>query len=82
MIITANGKNIYVDELESLILENPEIKSAAVFEEDYHPAAKIYTDLSEKEAREFIEKVNAKLPKFKRIKNLYIRSESNGGRIK
>lgn len=82
MIITANGKNIYVDELESLILENPEIKAAAVFEEDYHPAAKIYTDLSEETVREFIEKVNTKLPKFKRIKNLYIRSESNGGRIK
>lgn len=82
MIITANGKNIYVDELESLILENPEIKSAAVFEEDYHPAAKIYTDLPETEVREFIEKVNAKLPKFKRIKHLYIKSESNGGRIK
>lgn len=82
IIITANGKNIYVDELESLILENPEIKAASVFEEDYHPAAKIYTDLSEEAVREFIEKVNTKLPKFKRIKNLYIRSESNGGRIK
>lgn len=82
MIITANGKNVYVDELEKLILENPEIKSAAVFEEDFHPAARIYTDLPEQEARDYIEKLNGDLPKFKRIKNLYIKSETHGGRLK
>ena len=82
MIITANGKNIYVDELERLILKNTEIKSAAVFEEDFHPAARIYTDLPEAEARKYIEEVNENLPKFKRIKNLYVKSESFGGRIK
>lgn len=82
MIITANGKNVYVDELERLILKNPEIKSAAVFEEDFHPAARIYTDLPEAEARKYIEEVNKNLPKFKRIKNLYVKSESLGGRLK
>ena len=82
MIITANGKNVYVDELEALILKNPEIKSAAVFEEDFHPAARIYTDLPEQEARSCIEKINRDLPKFKRIKNVYVKSETLGGRIK
>lgn len=82
MIITANGKNIYADELEELIMKNPEIKSATVFEEDFHPAVRIYADMSETEAREYIEKVNKSLPKFKRIKNLYIRSEAGGGRLK
>ncbi len=82
VIITANGKNVYVDELESLILENPDIKAASVFEEDYHPAAKIYTDLPEEKAREVIENINDKLPKFKRIKKVYVKSESTGGRIK
>lgn len=82
MIITANGKNVYVDELEKLILENPEIKSAAVFEEDFHPAARIYTDLPEQEAQSYIERLNGDLPKFKRIKNLYIKSETFGGRLK
>lgn len=82
MIITANGKNVYVDELERLILENPRIKSAAVFEEDFHPAAKIYTDLTEDEARRYIDKINENLPKFKRIKNIYVKSESLGGRLK
>lgn len=82
MIITSNGKNVYVDELERLILENPRIKSAAVFEEDFHPAAKIYTDLTEDEARRYIDKINENLPKFKRIKNIYVKSESLGGRLK
>ncbi len=82
MIITANGKNIYADELEDLILENPEIRSAAVFEEDFHPAVRIYTDLSETDARKYIEKLNENLPKFKRIKNVYVKSEALGGRLK
>ncbi|MDE6031668.1 MAG: AMP-binding protein, partial [Oscillospiraceae bacterium] len=82
MIITANGKNIYVDELEELITENPAIKSTAVFEEDFHPAARIYTSLSDAEARNYIEKLNESLPKYKRIKNLYIKQEALGGRLK
>ena len=82
MILTANGKNIYVEELEALIMENPAIKSAAVFEEDFHPAARVYTDLSEQEVYGYMERVNAGLPKFKRIKNIYVRSEAEGGRIK
>lgn len=82
MIITANGKNVYMDELEKLIMENVAIKSAAVFEEDFHPAARLYTDLPEAEVYRYMEQVNARLPKFKRIKNIYIRSEAEGGRIK
>ena len=82
MLLTANGKNIYVDELEALIRENPAIKSVAVFEEDFHPAARVYTDLPEQEIYEYMEKVNASLPKYKRIRNIYIRSEAEGGRIK
>lgn len=82
MILTANGKNIYVDELENLIRENPAIKSASVYEEDFHPVARVYTDLPEQEVYDYMEKVNASLPKFKRIKNIYIRSEAEGGRIK
>lgn len=79
VIITANGKNVYVDELEKLILENPAVSAAAVFEEDYRPAAKIYTDMSESEARKLIDKLNEKLPKYKKIKNLYVQS---GERLK
>lgn len=82
MILTANGKNIYVDELENLIRENPAIKSVSVYEENFHPVARVYTDLPEQEVYDYMEKVNASLPKFKRIRNIYIRSEAEGGRIK
>lgn len=82
MIITANGKNVYVDELERLILQNPAISAATVFEEDFRPAARLYTDLAEDEARRYIGEVNEKLPKFKRIKNLYVKRETGGGRLK
>ena len=70
MIITANGKNIYADELEELILKNPEIRAAAVFEEDFHPAVRIYTDLSETDARKYIENVNGKYIPMKRFLRL------------
>lgn len=82
MILTANGKNIYVDELEKLIGENPDIKSVTVFEEDFHPAARIYTDLPKQEVYAYMEKINAALPRYKKIRNIYIRSEAKGGRIK
>lgn len=82
MIITANGKNVYVDEIEKLILENQAIKSVAVFEEDYHVVARIYTDLSEQEAQTFINEINAKLPKFKQISRIYVKADTPGGRIK
>lgn len=82
MMISANGENVYLDELEALIMENEQIKSAAVFEEDHRLSARIYTDISEREALEFIEKINTNLPKYKRIKHVYVRSEANGGRLK
>lgn len=82
MMISANGENVYLDELEALIMENEQIKSAAVFEEDHHLSARIYTDIPECEALEFIEKINGDLPKFKKIKCVYVKSESNGGRLK
>lgn len=82
MIITANGKNIYVDELEQLLMQHPAVKSAAVFEEDHHPVARLYTTLTEAEADELLKKVNTSLPKFKQIKKLYLKEEKLGGRIK
>lgn len=82
VIITANGKNIYADELENLILENPAVKSAVVFEENHHAAARIYTGLPEDKAKIYIESINQKLPKFKRIKNLYIKTDKLGARLK
>lgn len=82
MILTANGKNIYVDELEALLLSDPRIRTAKVFEEDRHPAASVVTDLSEAEVKLLIDQINQKLPRFKQIRNFYTKPDTLGGRIK
>ena len=82
MIITANGKNVYVDEIEKLILENKSIKTAKVFEENYHVTASVVSDLSESETRAYIDDINLCLPEFKKINKLYVAIDTLGGRIK
>ena len=82
MMISANGENVYLDELETLIMENEQIKSAAIFEEEHHLSARIYTDIPEREVIDYIGKINENLPKFKRIEHVYVKSETNGGRLK
>lgn len=82
LILTANGKNIYVEELEQLILEHPRIQSAVVFEEKYHPAARIYTSLPEADIQKYMETLNARLPKYKRIQTFYCLPVKKEGRVK
>ncbi len=82
MILTANGKNVYVDELEKLILQHPQIKAVKVFEENHHPTASVVSDLTEEEVREHIEQVNHLLPRYKQIRQIYIKADTPGGRIK
>lgn len=82
MILTANGKNVYVDELEELFLQNPMIKTAVVFEEDHHPAVSIVSDLTEEEALEYLAEINQNLPGYKQIRKLYRKPDTLGGRIK
>lgn len=82
MIITANGKNVYIDEMEEMILENKEIKRVKVYEEHHHVAAEIITNLPEEEVRAYIEGLNENLPGYKKIKELHIRQDVLGGRIK
>ncbi len=82
IMITANGKNVYADEIEGLLLEYPQIKAAAVYEEDHHIAAKIYSEISEEKIKEIICAVNKKLPHFKQIKILHLKADKIGGRIK
>lgn len=82
MILTANGKNVYVEELEDMLLKNPEIKTAAVFEEDHHPAASVTTDLPESRLQDYLAEINACLPRYKQIRKLYQKPDTPGGRIK
>ena len=82
MILTANGKNIYVEELEALLLQHPQIKTAAVFEENHHPAAAVTAGLSEEEMRKYLAQVNSRLPRYKQIRKFYLKPDIPGGRIK
>ncbi len=82
MILTANGKNIYVDELEELIRKNPQIRAVKVYEQDHHPAAAIVSDLPEEEVRTYMEKINRCLPRYKQIRQICIKPDVPGGRIK
>lgn len=82
MILTANGKNIYVDELEELLLQIPQVKAAKVWEEHYHPAALVVTNLSEAKIQSEIDNINLQLPNYKQIRKIYIKPDTLGGRIK
>lgn len=82
MIITENAKNVYVDEMEELLLQNKKIQKVTIYEENHHIAASVISDLPEKEVMDYIARINQKLPGFKRIKNVHIRKAVRGGRIK
>ncbi len=82
MILTANGKNVYVDELEALLMQHPGIKAAAVFEENHHPAAAVTGNLTEDEMQAYLARVNDRLPRYKQIRKYYLKPDIPGGRIK
>ena len=70
IIIASNGKNIYPDELEALLLENSIIKSALVFEQNDKICAKIKAKLTLHEVECFVDKVNEILPHYKQIREI------------
>lgn len=82
MILTANGKNVYADEIETLILAEPQIRAAKVFEEDHFPAVSVVSDLPEEAVHAYIAQINRKLPRYKQIRRVYTRPDTLGGRIK
>lgn len=82
MMLTANGKNVYLDEIEELFLENPEIKKVKAYEENYHVAVEIIGNLTLAEAQSYVNEMNKKLPSFKEIHNIYVKQDVLGGRIK
>lgn len=82
VMITANGKNVYLDEIEELLLKNPKIVKVKAYEENYHVAAEIIGNLTLEEAKVFVDEINKKLPSFKEICNIYVKEDVLGGRIK
>ena len=72
LIILGNGKNIYPEELEELILRIPEALEAVVFCENEEIAAEIYTE-DEAAVRSAIRALNRTLPVYKHIQKLSFR---------
>ena len=68
LIKLSNGKNVYPDELEELLLQCEDILSARVFEKDERIHASIHAS-GETAAKKAIEKTNDMLPPYMRIKS-------------
>ena len=72
ILIGANGKNISPEELNRKILENTGIHDCNVVMEDNRLIAVINTELTEAAVQKHIEKINAGLPKYKRLSGFRI----------
>lgn len=91
VIVLKNGKNIYPEEIETLIDKIPYVTENVVMGEEegedyrlvahivYDPDAESLKGKSADEIQEIangdIEKINGDMPKYKRIKQVYIRTE-------
>lgn len=69
VIVTGNGKNVYPEEIEKLIIDTGITKRVKVYEENNHIKALIISDESEEIIKQTIDTVNEKLPKFKKVKS-------------
>ena len=67
ILIGENGKNISPEELNQKLLENNRIHDCSVIMEDGKLIAVVNTDLAAQEMRRYLDKVNHKLPGYKRI---------------
>ena len=81
LIILANGKNVYPEELEFLVAHVENVTECLVYEEDDMIAVEIYTDVEEnrEQVKENIKKgvqeLNNTLADYKKIRKIKFRSE-------
>jgi len=91
VIVLKNGKNIYPEEIEALIDKIPYVVENVVMGEEegddyrlvahvvYDPEADVLKDKSLEEIQAIvdadIEKINDEMPKYKRVKQTYLRTE-------
>lgn len=73
LIILDNGKNIYPEELEELILRIPEAIEAVVYSENDVITAEIFTD-DPAAVQLAVKNMNRNLPVYKRVRSLKFRS--------
>ena len=72
ILIGSNGKNLSPEEINNKILKNNKIHDCKVIMENDKLVAVINTSLTHEEVQEYINKINNKLPKYKRISNFQI----------
>ncbi|MCR5212836.1 MAG: AMP-binding protein, partial [Eubacterium sp.] len=76
ILIGANGKNISSEELKKKIMANQRVHECKILMENNRLIAIINTDLSFEELGRHIDKINQKLPRYKRISEYRIRKEA------
>ena len=76
ILIGDNGKNISPEELNKKILEFKGINDCNVIMKNNYLTAIVNTELSKNELKGIIDKVNSKLPKYKRISNFEITNKN------
>lgn len=74
LIILANGKNIYPEEIEELIMRLPYVLETVVYCENDMITAEIYTE-NPNEVQKSVKELNKTLPIYKHIKNIKFRSK-------
>ncbi|MCR5213552.1 MAG: AMP-binding protein [Eubacterium sp.] len=77
ILIGANGKNISSEELNKKIMANRRVHDCKILMENNRLIAIINTDLSFEELGRYIDKINQKLPRYKRIFKYRIEKEES-----
>ena len=72
ILIGSNGKNLSPEEINNKILKNNKIHDCKVIMENDKLVAVINTSLTHEKVEEYINKINNKLPKYKRISSFQI----------